>query len=40
MSTRLALALLAGLCVAELLLRLSQAIDRAVAWVCPHCPHP
>lgn len=41
MSPRLALALLIGICIAELALRVSQAIDRAVSWLCPcESQHP
>lgn len=41
MSPRVALFLLAGLCIAEVLLRISEQIDRAVAWICPcDSPHP
>lgn len=41
MSRRLAVALFLGIAVAELALRVSQAIDRAVAWLCPcDSPHP
>jgi len=40
MSPRLALFLLAALCVAEVAMRVSQAIDRATAWLCPCDGHP
>jgi hypothetical protein len=40
MSTRLAVVLFIALAVAELALRVSQAIDAALAWPCSRCPHP
>jgi hypothetical protein len=39
-SPRLALCLFIAICIAELALRVSQAIDAALAWPCPHCDHP
>lgn len=40
MSTRLAVVLLVAITVAEVALRVSQAIDRATAWICPCDGHP